>query len=191
MAAATQAKAPKLWGLLAQYENPAEIYHAAEKVKGAGYAKWDCCVPFPVHGLDKVMGVKASPLPWFVLAIGISGSLFALCFELWTMGALGTDKEWVYPFILAGKPLNSLPAFVPVWYAVTILSSCLTIFFGNWFLCKLPMLHHPTFQSKRFERVTDDKFFIVIEASDSRFDFDKTRALLKDTGASFIEELED
>jgi Protein of unknown function (DUF3341) len=73
MNAATQAKAPKLWGLLAQYENPAEIYHAAEQVKGAGYAQWDCCVPFPVHGLDKVMGVKASPLPWFVLAIGISG----------------------------------------------------------------------------------------------------------------------
>ena len=65
------ASAPKLWGVLAQYETPREIYKASERVRDAGYSKWDACTPFPVHGLDKAMGVKPSTLPWYVLGIGI------------------------------------------------------------------------------------------------------------------------
>jgi hypothetical protein len=175
---------PKLWGLLAQYENPAQIFHAAERVRDAGYSRWDCCTPFPVHGLDKAMGVKPSVLPWAVLVIGLSGSVFALLFECWAMA-------YAYPFVVAGKPLFSIPAFVPVWYEFTVLSSCLTIFFGNWFLNRLPQLYHPAFKSKAFERATDDKFFILIEARDAKFDLQKTKALLQDTHASHVEELED
>jgi hypothetical protein len=177
-------KSPKLWGVLAQYDNTADIYHAAERVRDAGYTKWDACVPFPVHGLDKAMGVKPSSLPWFVLAFGLSGSVFALLFEVWAMG-------YLYPYVVGGKPFYSLPAFVPVWYEFTVLSSCLTIFFGNWILNGLPRLHYPAFSSKAFARATDDKFFIVIEAQDSRFDKEKTKALLNDTGASLVEEIED
>ena len=176
--------APTTWGLLAQYETTADIYHAAERVRDAGYSKWDSCTPFPVHGLDKAMGIKASPLPWLVLIIGLAGSAFMLGFEVWA-------SAFDYPIVVGGKPVFSIPAFVPIWYEFTVLSSCLTIFFGNWFFMGLPRLHHPAFQSKAFERSTDDKFFILIEASDSRFDLEKTRALLKDTGASLIEELED
>jgi hypothetical protein len=78
-----------------------------------------------------------------------------------------------------------------VWYEFTVLSSCLTVFFGNWVLNRLPQYYHPAFKSAAFARVTDDKFFIMIEAKDARFDSEKTRALLKETGASHIEELED
>ena len=175
---------PKTWGLLAQYETPREIYKACERVRDAGYTKWDSCTPFPVHGLDRAMGLKPSALPWYVLVIGICGSIFALSFEIWTMGH-------EYPIIVQGKPLYSLPAFVPVWYEFTVLSSCLTVFFGNWILNRLPQFYHPAFKSKAFDRVTDDKFFIMIEAADSRFDLEKTKALLGDAGASHIEELED
>ena len=176
------ASAPKLWGVLAQYETPREIYKAAERVRDAGYSKWDCCTPFAVHGLDKAMGVKPSTLPWYVLIVGICGSVFALGFEMWTM----MDA---YPIITQGKPLFSLPAYVPVWYEATVLSSCLTVFFGNWVLSRLPQYYHPAFKSLAFARVTDDKFFVMIEAADSRFDLEKTKALLKDAGASHIEEL--
>jgi hypothetical protein len=175
---------PKNWGLLAQYESPREVYKACEKVRDAGYTKWDACTPFPVHGLDKAMGAPPSTLPWYVLIIGICGSVFALAFEIWSM-------QSDYPFILAGKPLLSIPAYVPVWYEFTVLSSCLTVFFGNWVLNRLPQYYHPAFKSAAFARVTDDKFFIMIEAKDARFDSEKTRALLKETGASHIEELED
>lgn len=171
-----------LWGLLAQYENPQDIYKACERVRDGGYQKWDACTPFAVHGLDKAMGVKPSPLPWFVLIVGILGSAIGLLFQVWSMG-------YDYPFVVGGKPFNSLPAWVPVWYEFTVLSSCLTIFFGNWILSGLPRLHHPAFESQAFARVTDDKFFIMIEAEDGQFDQEKTAALLKDTGATLVEEL--
>lgn len=174
----------KTWGLLAQYETPKAVYKACERVRDAGYSRWDACTPFPVHGLDKAMGLKPSTLPWYVLIFGICGSLFAIGFEIW---AMGHD----YPFIVQGKPLYSLPAFVPVWYEFTVLSSCLTVFFGNWVLNRLPQYYHPAFKSKAFERVTDDKFFIMIEASDAKFDRSGTKVLLEATGASHVEELED
>jgi len=172
-----------LWGLLARYENPHAIYKACEKVRDAGYEAWDACVPFPVHGLDKAMGAKPSKLPWIVLTCGLAGSTLMLFFESWAMGS-------AYPMIVGGKPLFSLPAFVPVWYEMTVLSSCLAAFLGNWILNGLPRPHHPAFASKAFERVTDDKFFIMVEASDPQFDLEKTKALLQSTGASLIEELE-
>ena len=173
----------KLWGVLARYENPAELYHACERVRDAGYQAWDACTPFPVHGLEKAMGVPPSKLPWFVLAVGLAGSAFMLWFQVYAMGDL-------YPYIVGGKPLFSMPAFVPVWYEITVLSACLTAFFGNWILNGLPRPNHPAFNSKAFERVTDDKFFIMIEASDSKFERERTKALLQSTGASLVEELE-
>lgn len=176
--------ATKLWGVLAQYENPAVLYHACEKVRDEGYQSWDACTPFPVHGLEKAMGVKPSVLPWIVLVVGIGGSLFMLGFQIYAM-------KYLYPFIVGGKPLLSIPAFVPVWYEITVLSSCVTAFFGNWILNGLPRPHHPAFNSKAFERVTDDKFFIMIESKDGKFDREKTKALLHSTGATLVEELED
>lgn len=173
----------KLWGVLAQYENPHAIYKACEQVRDAGYENWDACVPFPVHGLDKAMGVKPSKLPWIVLSVGVIGSSLALLFETWAMGE-------AYPMIVGGKPLFSLPAFVPVWYELTVLSSCVTAFLGNWILNGLPRPHHPAFASKAFERATDDKFFILVEASDPKFDLEKTKALLTGAGATLVEELE-
>lgn len=172
-----------LWGLLAQYENPAALYTACEKVRDAGHQEWDACTPFPVHGLEKAMGLKSSMLPWIVLVCGLLGSAFALWFQAWTSGNL-------YPFVVGGKPLFSLPAFVPVWYEITVLSSCLGAFFANWMLSGLPRPHHPAFGSKAFERVTDDAFFIIVEATDPKFDLAKTRALLAAAGATHIEELE-
>lgn len=174
----------KFWGYLARYENPAELYHACEKVRDAGYQAWDACTPFPVHGLEKAMGVKPSILPWFVLICGLGGSVGMLGFLVYAMNELS-------PFIVGGKPLFSLPAYVPIWYEVTVLSSCLAAFLGNWILNGLPRPNHPAFNSKAFERVTDDKFFIMIEAKDARFDREGTKALLESTGATLVEELED
>ncbi|GMU63114.1 MAG: DUF3341 domain-containing protein [Myxococcales bacterium] len=171
------------WGLLAQYEDPHSIYQACEQVRDAGYQQWDACAPFPVHGLDRAMGVKPSRLPWIVLVVGLVGSALGLWLQAWTSGS-------AYPFITGGKPLFSLPAFVPVWYEMTVLASCLAAFFGNWILNGLPRLHHPAFASRAFERATDDKFFIMIEAADPKFDLAQTEALLKSTGATHVEVLE-
>ena len=175
---------PRLWGVLAQYENTHDIYLAAERVRDAGFTVWDTHVPFPVHGLDRAMGIKPTILPWIVLSVALSGSIFGISFEMWSMSE-------AYPIIVGGKPLHSVPAFVPVWYECTVLSACLTAFFGNWFLNRLPQLYFPAFKSPAFARATDDKFFVVIEARDPKFDLEKTKALLADAGATHIEEIED
>lgn len=172
------------WGLLAEYKTPAEIFHACEKVRDAGYTKWDACTPFPVHGLDGAMGAKPSVLPWMVLGGGLFGGIFAISFMIWT-------SAFDYPMNIGGKPTWSVPAFVPITFEFTVLCSCLTVFFGLWFLCRLPQMFHPAFKSKAFAKVTDDRFFIMIEATDPKFDLEKTKTLLSESGAAQVEELED
>lgn len=172
------------YGLLARYETPADIFHACEKVRDSGYSKWDACTPFPVHGLERAMGLKPSFLPWLVFIGGITGCVTAISFMVWV-------SAYDYPLNIGGKPTWSIPAFIPITFEFTVLLSCLTCFFGLWGICRLPQLFHPAFKSKAFERVTDDKFFIIIETADPKFDAAKTKKLLEETGASLIEELED
>jgi len=96
-----------------------------------------------------------------------------------------------YPLNIGGKPLLSIPAFIPVTFELTVLFSVFATFFGLWALCGLPQLFHPAFSNKAFAKVTDDKFFILVEADDPKFDLSKTKTLLEQTGATFVEEVED
>lgn len=171
------------YGLLAEYESAHGIYEACEKVRDAGYKKWDACTPFPVHGLDKAMGLPASKLPWMVLCAGTTGATLAILFMVWV-------SAYDYPLNIGGKPTWSIPAFIPVMFEVTILFSALTTVFGMFFLNRLPTFHHPLFHSKRFERVTNDRFFIVIECEDPLFEMNQTQRLLESTGAVSLEVVE-
>lgn len=172
-----------MYGLLAEYESPHAICEACKKVRAAGYKHWDSCTPFPVHGLDKAMGLKDSQLPWMVLVAAVTGCSLAFWFMIWV-------SAYDYPLNIGGKPTWSVAAFIPVAFEVTILFSALTTVFGMFCLNCLPRWNHPVFQSKRFERVTDDKFFIVIESQDSLFEPGATQRLLEQTGAVKIEVLE-
>lgn len=174
---------PQTYGILAEYESAHDIYEACKKVRDAGYQKWDACTPFPVHGLEKAMGLPASKLPWMVLTAGVTGGVLIMIFMIWA-------SVYDYPLNIGGKPTWSIPAFIPEAFEVTILFSALTAVFGMFFLNRLPTLHHPLFHSKRFERVTDDRFFIVIETQDPLFEMTKTQKLLEETGAVTLEILE-
>jgi len=178
------AKRPKVFGLLAEYETPADLYHACEKVRDAGYALWDAHSPFPVHGLDRAMGIRPSLVPWTLAVMGYSGAGVGFLLQWWTSAI-------DYPIIISAKPYNSYQAWVPVTFELGILLGSFGAVFGMLGLNKLPQLYHSLFNSKRFERATDDKFFIAIEARDPRFDPEETRALLESTGAIAVEEVED
>lgn len=177
------AKRPKMYGLLAEYETPGDLYHACEKVRDAGYGAWDAYSPFPVHGLEKAMGVKASVIPWIVCVLGLCGAAFGFVFQYWT-------STIDYPLIISAKPFNSYPAFVPVTFECGILLGSFGAVLGMLGLNRLPQLYHSLFNAQRFSRVTDDRFFIAIEARDPRYDAEKTRALLLSTGALEVEEVE-
>lgn len=171
------------FGLVGYFDTPAQLYSACEALRDAGLRKFDAHTPFPVHGLEKAMGVKASKLPWIVLPAGIVGGVLAFLFQSW---AMGVD----YPLIIAGKPYFALPAYIPVTFEVTILFSALATFVGTWALNRLPAFYHPVFRHPDFGRATDDKFFISVEASDPKFDADAIRRLLANHGVQELQEVQ-
>jgi mono/diheme cytochrome c family protein len=171
----------EMHGLLAEFETPGALIAAARKVKNAGYTEFDCYSPFPVHGIDAAMGTRMTKLPLVVFAGGLSG-LFLGTLMQWWMNAYN------WPWNVAGKPTWSIPANVPISYETTILLSVLTTFFGMWAANKLPQVWHPFFRLDRFTKVTDDGFFLGVEAGDKRFELEQTKQLLVAAGATHVEE---
>lgn len=169
-----------LHGVVAEYGTPQELMAAAEQVRDAGYTQWDCLTPFAVHGLDEAMGVKPTILPWLTLGAGLSGTTIAFLLQTWTNGV-------DYPYIISGKPLISLPASIPIMFELTVLLAAFTTFLGMLALNVLPQLFHPLLRRARAAGFTDDKFGIVIEASDKRFNREQVELLLKKSGAGMVE----
>jgi len=182
-----------IYGYLAQYDAPADILHAAKIIRDAGFKRWDCLTPFPVHGLDRAMGIKKTILPWLVLIAGITGAMIA-CLMQWYVNSPHAESASLYifssyPLRISGKPYWSLPANIPIIFELTILFAALASFVGAWLLSSLPKLYHPLFNVARFRRVTDDKFFILLEAVDPKFDIHALRELLASTFPVAIEEV--
>jgi len=175
---------PVLTGLLAEFTDVTAVVVAAKKVRAAGYHIWDVHSPFPIHGIDAVIGIRPTILPWLVLCGGLTGLTGALTLQ-WYCNA------YDYPFLISGKPLFSLPANIPIIFEGTVLFSALTTVFGMLGLNRLPLLYNPMFKSKRFKRVTNDRFFIWIDISDKQFDKTKTAEFLKLAGAINVERIED
>lgn len=168
------------YGFVAEFETQNALLHAAEKLRDAGYTRFDAHSPFPIHGMDKAMGLGQSKLPILVFLGGLFGCSGALALQYWV-------HVIENPLNIAGKPFFSLPAFIIVMFEMTILFAAFTTVFGMFGLNKLPMYFHGVFNHPRFHKVTDDAFFVSVEAADPRFDENKTRILLMDTGAKNIE----
>lgn len=173
-----------LYGYLVEFAHPDPLVDACRQVRDAGFKRWDAHTPFPVHGMDAAMGIRGTRLPWLVLGGGLTGLGLGLLM-IWWMN--GVD----YPFVISGKPLFALESAAPVVFELTVLLSALTVFFGMWGLNGMPKLYHPLFRSERFRRATNDRFFLVIEASDPRFDRDRTPAFLESLGGLAVEPIED
>ncbi|MBM4110211.1 MAG: DUF3341 domain-containing protein [Phycisphaerae bacterium] len=192
--ASTEPSVAQTWGLVARFANPADLVHAAHEVRKTGYRYWDCHSPFPVHGIDPAMGINRTILPVVVFAAGATGCTLGFLLQAFTnsFGSSIWALVWVtgYPFMISGKPLLSVPAFVPVMFEVTILFSALTAAFGMLAFNQLPELYHPLLKHPGFGRATDDGFFISIEARDPQFLRSKTGEFLKSLGASSVEVVE-
>jgi hypothetical protein len=174
----------KTYGLVAAFDTTPDFYHACEKVRDAGFSQWDALTSFPVHGLDAAMGVRRSKVPRFSLAGGITGFCTGMSLIWWT-GA------WEYPLIVGGKPYFSPMFAFPISYELTILFTAFATISGMFILNKLPMHYHPVMKAPQFVRAMDDRFYIVIEANDPKFNPAQTRALLAQIGGKDIAEIEE
>ncbi|MGB5107968.1 MAG: DUF3341 domain-containing protein [Candidatus Zixiibacteriota bacterium] len=175
--------APEIKAIIAEFDSPADLMHAGEKVRDAGFISFDCHSPFPIHGMDKAMGLKRSPVGYIVGTAALIGFAAISGFIYWVSAV-------DYPMVISGKPFFSFQAFVPVVFAVTVLTSAITATFGMLIINKLPQLFHPLFESKNFVRFSDDGFFVSIDAKDSKFDAIRTKDFLKSIGGKNIEVIE-
>lgn len=178
------ARGPQLWGVMAGFEDVDQFLATATKVRDAGYRKWDCHSPYPVHGLSSAMGLKWSRLPWVVMAFGATGLAAAILMQWW-MNAVD------YKLIVSGKPFFSLPANIPVAFELTVLFAAISTFVGMLVANGLPRLSHPTLKSEAFKAATRDRFFVIIEAADPKFDLHKVKDFFAAQPGALVEELED
>ncbi|HKK46318.1 MAG TPA: DUF3341 domain-containing protein [Balneolaceae bacterium] len=174
----------KVHGVLAEFRNPKELVDAATQVKKSGYKDFDTYAPYPIHGMEKAMGLKKSPLGWIVLGGGLTGGLGALTLMIWVM-----TTAW--PLNISGKPLFDIPIYVPITFEITVLLSSFAALFGMLFLNDLPKHYNPIFNVDRFKKASDDGFFVCVEASDDLFSEEKVTNLFRDNGATHIETVYD
>ena len=160
------------YGIIAEFTTAADILRAAQKVRDAGFTRWDVFTPFPVHGMDKAMGLRNSQVGWFSFLGGATGYTSGMLM-VWYMNA------YDYPIVIGGKPMFSpFYPFVPC-FELTILLGAFGAVLGMLFLNRLPRLHHPLLKNRRFSQVTHDKFFVVIECDDPKYSEAATRKLLE------------
>jgi hypothetical protein len=174
----------KLVAVLGEFQDVTSIVRAARAVRAAGYTRFDVHSPFPLHGIDAAMGIRPTILPWLVLLAGLVGLVGSLGMQWWM-------NSHNYPFLISGKPLFSLPAFVPIIFECTVLCAAYTAVFGMILLNRLPMLYNPLFKIDRFRRATVDRFFLVIDATDPKFQQAGASQLLQELGANAVEAVED
>lgn len=168
------------FGLLAEFSGPDTLLKAAGQVRDAGYSKFDAHSPFAIHGMDKSMGLGRSPLGYMIGTAGLTGLIGITLFIYWVSAV-------DYPHVISGKPLFSYQAFVAPIFAITILASAIMATVGMLVLNRFPRWHHPLFESEQFKRVSDDGFFVSIEAKDPKFDQVATVEFLKSIGARNVE----
>ncbi|MDB6017087.1 MAG: ABC-type Fe3+ transport system protein [Pedosphaera sp.] len=178
------AATPNIYGILAEFETPADAMHAAEKVRDTGFRKWDVFTPYPVHGMDKAMGLKNSKVGWFSFIGGVTGYTSGMVM-IWWMNAVD------YPIPIGGKPMFSPFGAFPPCYELTILLGAFGALFGMLFMNRLPRLHHPLLKHRRFALATHDRYFIVIETTDPKYSENETRKLLESVGSKRIELVEE
>ena len=163
---------------IGMFDNEHDTLEAIRASRRRGLKIVDVYGPYAVHGLDEAMGLQSSRLPWVVFAMGLLAAAFKVWFEFWT-----TAVDW--PLNVGGKPFNSLPAFVPVTFEVMVLGAGITAVLAFLIVCRLRPGKKAVLP---VGRVTDDRFAVVLEQSDSTFDPVEVELLFREHHAVGIEE---
>lgn len=167
---------------MAEFTNEHDLLDAAKKVRDAGYTKTDAFTPFPVHGIDHALGIKPTILPFIVLCAGLTGLCTALLMQWWMNGV-------DYRYIISGKPFGITPASIPVSFELTILFSAFTSVLGMLALNGLPKFSNPVFTNPKFDRATNDRFFLYVDSADKYYNRDSVRELLGSVHPTSLDEV--
>jgi ActD protein len=175
---------PLVYGVMAEFEDPSSLVAATNRAREDGYRLMDAYSPFPIEELHEALGGRHSRLPLVVLIGGLAGCIGGYGLQYWI-------SVIAYPINVGGKPLHSWPAFIPVTFECTILAAALSAVFGMLALNGLPMPYHPVFNVPRFALASRNRFFLVIEARDPRFEIGRTREFLESLAPREVTTVED
>jgi hypothetical protein len=173
---------PPIYGCAAEFDDPTKLIKGARSAREAGYRRIEAYSPYFIHELDEIIPMR-NPLPAIVLFSGLLGTATA-----WVMQS--GIAIWDFPINVGGRPLYSWPAFVPITFELTVLFAGTAAFFAALWLCGFPRIHHPVFNVEEFARVTDDRFFLCIEAGDSKFHPEDTFEFLSELDPIRVWEVE-
>lgn len=165
-------KPEPLRGVLALYDNPDTLLAAAARVREHGFRNADAYTPYPVHGLSEALGIRKSWVPYVTLVAGLSGAILGLVFQIWTSAV-----DW--PINVGGKPMVSLPAFIPVTFESGVLLGGTMTLAALLLACGLPNFRAPILDRS----LTDDRFALFIPASGPEWTEDRAVQFLGGTGA--------
>jgi len=172
---------PYAW--IAEFETADQLLEAADKARHHGFTKMDAYSPFPIHGLSEAIGFRDTKVPWTVFSFGLIGLTAGYTLQWWT-------AVIDYPMNVGGRPLNSIPAFIPITYESTILFAAFSAAIGMFLYNKLPQPYHPIFNATNFERASQDRFFLAVEITDPKFDQSQFEKITKSVGAVQVSEVE-
>ena len=176
-------KRQSTYGLIAEFQSAEELLEASKRTSEAGYRETDAFSPFPIEGLAEAIGFHRTRLPIIVFCGGLLGCCGGFFLQWWP-NVIG------YPQNFGGKPWDSWPAFIPITFEMTILFAALSATFGMLALNRLPAPYHPVFNVERFAQASRDRFFLLIQAEDPKFDLERTKQFLKELNPREVSEVE-
>lgn len=160
------------------YSDPDHVMNAAKSIISSGVKIYEVYTPFPIHGMEHVLGYKKTRLPVVAFLFGVTGTFLALLMQIWMLGI-----DW--PMIIGGKPYAALPPFIPVTFELTVLLSALGMVGTFMVISDLK----PYKKLRLMDvRVTDDKHVIAIDVAANPVGIQKIKSVLKDSGAEEINE---
>lgn len=162
--------------LLGVYDDEDVLVDAVVKTRKSGVKIHECYTPFPVHGLDEVLGYSASNLPVVAFLFGMTGTTLALTMIISMLG-----YDW--PMDIGGKPNIAFPAYIPITFEATVLLASLGMA-GTFFIISKLKPYGKVFMFD--SRSTHNKFVMAIDLSKNTQDIEAITKILKDTGASEV-----
>jgi hypothetical protein len=171
-----------LYGVMAEFETAQACVDAAQRIVSEGFTKFEAYTPVPLEELNSIIHVERTRLPLATLIGGLTGMATGFALQYWV-------SVISYPLNVGGRPLASWPSFVVPSYELTILFSALTATLFMIIANGLPQPYHPVFNVPRFSLASSDKFFLVIEADDPKFEPARAAAFFETLGAKGVYEV--
>ena len=149
--------------LVAEFDSEARLVAAAHRLHEEGLTALEAYTPYPVEGLDEALPRRRWVLPVLIFTAGMLG-VAGGAFMQWYGAAIS------FPINIGGRPDASWPAFIPIAFEIGVGTAVSAGFFGFMALARLPKPYQPIQAVPGFERASQDRFFLTIDAGDPRFD---------------------